>query len=315
MIIILKIGLYGRNKRYLEKLAHFLEEDLRLQLFIFTKEEELKKFVNSQKLDSLIMDEIELESKITINKIIYLSNEEGQEASNIIYKYQSSRYIRAQLLKILKIESFKNITNFSCKVIGVYSPVSNSFKTSLAVLLGYQGLDIENTLLLTLDRFSLLDCNKNYDEIYDFSDLLYCLEQGRCDDSVFERAIGCLSELPYIYPLIMPEDIQKITVSQMEQFIKKISDKYQRLIIDIGNDVENVIEFLDLCQIIYIPIVEDFYTNQKINYFENYLKGRQRMDILDKIQKINIPSRLLTRQQWNVNYYNELKWCDFKICN
>ena len=219
------------------------------------------------------------------------------------------------MLKILEIESFKSVKNSSCKVIGVYSPVSNSFKTSLAVLLGYQGLEIENTILLTLDKFSLLNCNKNYDEIYDFSDLLYCLEQGRFDENIFERAIGYLSELPYIYPLITPEDLHKITAQQMERFIKKISDKYQRLIIDIGNDVMNVIEFFDLCEMIYVPVIEDSYTDKKINYFENYLKGRQRIDILNKIKKINIPSRLLTRQQWNVNYYNELKWCDFKICN
>ena len=316
MRVILKIGVFGRNKKYLEKLVHCLEEDVRLQLFIFTKEDELEKFVDVYKLDALIIDDgVELQEEALAKKMIYLSSKEVNDGSNIIYKYQSSRYIRAQLLKLLEMEVFEAVKESNCKIVGVYSPVSNSFKTSLAVLLGYQSLEKENTILLTLDKFSLLDCNQNYDEIYDLSDLLYCLKQGRYDEKIFEKAIGYLSELPYIYPLITPEDLYKITANQVKEFIEKISSKYQRIIIDIGNDVINVIEFLDLAGIIYMPIMDDCYTTKKIKYFENYLSGREKNDILNKIEKIKIPSELLTRKQWNFNYYNELKWCDFNVCN
>lgn len=316
MRVILKIGVFGRNKKYLEKLVHCLEEDVRLQLFIFTKEDELEKFVDVYKLDALIIDDgVGLQEEALAKKMIYLSSKEVNDGSNIIYKYQSSRYIRAQLLKLLEMEVFEAVKESNCKIVGVYSPVSNSFKTSLAVLLGYQSLEKENTILLTLDKFSLLDCSQNYDEIYDLSDLLYCLKQGRYDEKIFEKAIGYLSELPYIYPLITPEDLYKITANQVKEFIEKISSKYQRIIIDIGNDVINVIEFLDLAGIIYMPIMDDCYTTKKIEYFENYLSGREKNDILNKIEKIKIPSELLTRKQWNFNYYNELKWCDFNVCN
>ena len=64
-----------------------------------------------------------------------------------------------------------------------------------------------------------------------------------------------------------------------------------------------------------MPIMDDCYTTKKIKYFENYLSGREKNDILNKIEKIKIPSELLTRKQWNFNYYNELKWCDFNVCN
>ncbi len=314
MRTIFKIGVYGKNKKYLEKLIHCLEEDVRLQLFIFTKEDEVDKFLSDKDLDGLIIDDgVELQKEIEVNKKIYLSNKGASE--NTVYKYQSSRVIKAQLLKLLGIENFDAVKESNCKIVGVYSPVANSFKTSLAVLLGYQNLEEGNTILLTLDKFSLLDCSKNYNEIYDLSDLLYCLGQGRCDEKVFEKAIGYLSELPYIYPLITPEDLYKITAKQIGKFIETISNKCQRIIIDIGNDVINMIEFLDLCEEIYMPVIEDGYSDKKVKYFENYLKGRERDDILNKIEKIEIPSKLLTRKQWNVNYYNELKWCDFKICS
>lgn len=314
MIIILKIGLYGKNKRYLLKLAQYLEEDTRLQLFIFTKKEELIRFVNDKKLDYLIMDdEMNFKLENLITKIIYLSNQKSEEVSNAIYKYQSSRYIRAQLLKILEMESFDSMKETSSKIVGVYSPVSNSFKTSLAVLLGYQNLNEENTILLTLDKFSLLDYNKNHEDIYDFSDLLYCLEQGRYDDKLLDKAIGYLSELPYIYPLTSPEDLYKITSKQIGEFLERILNNYRRIVIDIGDDVINVVDFLDLCDVIYMPVIESSYAYEKIECFESYLKGRGKNELLNKIKKVNIPSEFLIREQWNVNYYNELKWCDFKV--
>jgi hypothetical protein len=294
--------LYGKNKNYLSKLSQRLGEEDRLQVFIFTEEEQ----IYSVGLDYLIVEE---EEKLSIYE---LSNR--KEVVLCIDKYQSSKQIITKILEFLGISKGNLQDTDSMKeVIGVYSPASRAFKTSLAVILGYHQKD--SALFISLDKFSVLKSHQNENEIYDFSDILYYLSQGNLEESMIVQSIDYMHELSYIHPPSSPEDIHKITVSQLKKVIEVVSNRFSKIILDIGNDINDTVEILQLCEIIYLPTISDGYIEEKNKKFIEYLQGRGEEELLRKIKPIEIPMTLVTNSKWDFSYYEQLKWSDFVFEN
>lgn len=284
----------------MSKLSQRLGEEAKLQVFVFTEQEQ----VNCDDLNYCIVEEEE-------QLLVYeASNQE--EAILCIDKYQSSKQIIAKILQFLGIskESQEEVDAIK-QVIGVYSPASRSFKTSLSVILGYQ--QEEEALFISLDKFSVLNSNQNRNGIYDFSDILYYLSQGNLEENIIVQSVDSLHELSYIHPPSSPEDIHKITAFQLKQVMEVVSERFSKIILDIGNDINDTVEILKLCEIIYMPIISDGYIEEKNKKFIEYLQGRGEEELLQKIKQIEIPKNLIANSRWDFSYYEQLKWSDFVL--
>ncbi|KIR02516.1 hypothetical protein P261_01331 [Lachnospiraceae bacterium TWA4] len=313
------IGLYGNNLNYLTKLGGSFNQYIQSEIMVFSEFESLEQLIFNQdkNLDALIVDgiidlPILIKEKLNKNHIIYLSDiDYCTDSEVIINKYQPSKYLVLNILNILEIHIKANnsVEHLFEQVVGIYSPSSFTYKTSLSVLTGQRFAEKgKQVLIISLDEFSTL--NDRFIEHYDLSDLLYYQSQNRLNLELFYKSISNIHELTYIYPCNCSEDIRSITSLQLEQLIIWILENSlaDQIVLDIGNAVNHSVEILKLCAKIYLPLVNNSYQEEKIFQFEEYLRGRAEDKLMDRIEKVAIDREKIEENSWFKDYYEQLIW-------
>lgn len=291
------------EKEYVDNLMDYMndKQGMPFRTIAFTEKTAFLEYAGKNPIDILLIKEEMMESILIekdIAKIILLS--EGQlslehaEYSSI-YKYQSGDNIVREILDYyVEVHGESAIISKSneTEIIGVYSPIGRTGKTTFSLIIGQQLATDASVLYINFEEFSAMDKLQHKSFSGDLSDLMYFFKQNtEMLPAKLKAIVHTIHGLEYIPPVVFSEDLRNISTKEWIDLIEKIADTaiYKKIIVDVGYMIKNVFELLQICNIIYMPIRDDAISLMKINSFEEYALQREYMDILDRIIKIKLP--------------------------
>lgn len=315
------LAIYDLDKEYANHLMEYInaKQGMPFKVMVFTDKQALFQYVEENGIDILLISDKIMEKEIAeqnIEKIILLlSGKILSEQMNYdyIFKYQSGENIVKEVLEHY-VEMHKNygmipISKGNAEIIGVYSPVGRTGKTTFALTLG-QVLASENPVLyINMEEFSAFDKVLGQSYGGDLSDLMYFFKQNPEVLSIKLQAIvNNLHNLDYVPPLIFCEDLRNLDTAEWITLIERIAvtGTYDKIILDLSNMVKNIFEMLDICNVIYMPICDDQISLMRVSAFEEYILRNKDERMINRIVKIKVPQT--SKQTWDENYFERQLW-------
>ena len=181
------------------------------------------------------------------------------------------------------------------QIFGVFSPVGRCGKTTfslaLAQILGKSG----KTLYINLESYSGADSFLTEGGGGCLTDLLYyCSREETENGSLLRKAAGMAvkaGRFDLIPPVKLPWDIRGATSREILTLVDVMASgsEYEYLVLDIGNEVEDVLHILERCSYIVMPVCPDRISCAKIRQFEESMRGWGADSVLDNIIKLRPP--------------------------
>ena len=238
--------------------------------------------------------------ELDIGKIVILS--EGVHSPELdqypsVYKYQASSDVIREVMACYGEEKAAAPAEYpilkkTTEILGIYSPLGRCLKTSFALTLGQILAKERAVLYLNLEEYS------GFEELFgkkfsaNLSDLFYYVRQG--NENLVHRMNGMIqsvNNLDFIPPVRTPSDIQTVCWEDWERLLQAITlqSSYEVLILDIGGGADENFQLLELCNRIYMPVLNDTMSACKITQFENLLRIWNKEKILEKTEKLHLP--------------------------
>ncbi len=316
------------EKKYLEKLSAYFRKrkECIFDVVSFTDIDLMVKNLTGREVEILVISEKLLEecgSNITcdsvnevikisernepekclfIKKVIILSeNKNGalpyREASNIaeecVYKYQAASGILYSILSEYDYKDLNENNETNVSIIGIYSPVKRSLKTSFAYTLSQILNEEENVLYLNLEGCSGLNAMLYFDNDKNLADLIFDYSIYREEyPKRFHKFIKTVDGIGIIPPVETVSELQCIDKEDLISMLRRLRyiDSYSKVVIDVGDNVSGIIDILCMCDVIYMPVRDDYISAAKMRTFETgLLKYDEGNSLFDKIRKIEFP--------------------------
>lgn len=306
---------------------HFMEylskkKNIPFEIRVFTSVDTLLGFVKEQEIELLLISEKAMCQEIQeekIGQIMILS--EGvsgiySEAYPSIYKYQSSNQVIREALTCYgegkkEMEKLPAVQKKQVEILGVYSPVGRTMKTTFALTMGQILAKRKAVLYMNLEEYSGFEylLEQTYEQT--MGDLLYYLRQ-KTPNWIMRMSgmIQTMNNLDFLPPVFTPGDIQSTTLEEWIELLQGIIDysNYDIILLDLGDGVSGLYRFLDQCTKIYMPVRNDPVSQAKITQFETILRTLNQGEVLGKIQKLKLPYHRTTHK--GVNYLDDLVWSE-----
>ena len=251
------LGIYDVDSNYANSLMEYISDKrgIPFRTVAFTELEALKEFAEKREIDILLISATAMTHDIAeynIGKIILLTDgnvfaEYISYAS--IYKYQSSENIIREVINyyvdISTAEGVGSVLVDDVEVIGVYSPIGRSGKTTFAITLGQVLAKEKETLYINMEEFSALSKIFNKEYSGDLSDLMYFYKQNPESLPLKLKAIvNSINEMDYIPPSMFSNDLRSLDSSVWLGMIQAIinSGMYKTIILDLSNMVKDIYE-------------------------------------------------------------------------
>ena len=309
--------IYDEEKQYANLLMDFFtsKRDIPFQTITFTDKSKLFQFLYSRKVEILLISATAMEEEIEecdIKEIILLSD--GSIPTDFssypsIYKFKSAENIVREVLeKFIEIENDKEtfvVSKGNAKVVGVYSPVGRSGKTTFAIALAQILSEGHKTLFISFEEFAVFQNEMETTSPGNLADLMYYYKQNPETVSIKLQAIvQNINSLDYVSPIYYARDLRETTTEEWKELLDHISSvtSYEYIVLDIGDMIGDLLSMLDYCDQIFMPTVDDKLSEMKINKIETVILQSDKEKLLDKIIKTKAP-----RPE---NNYMEERWME-----
>lgn len=315
------LAICDKDEEYVNKLVQYIgiRQVSLFKIIVFTEQETLLKYANENNINMLLISAEMLSDAfmdLGIERILILSSGAvcPDYADNpVIYKYQSSENILKEILnyfsEIERKEGVIKIAGGETEIIGVYSPVRRIGQTTFALTLGQVMAADFSVLYINLKEFSVFEKIFHTSYTGDLSDLMYFFRQNPESLSIKLQAIvNNVHGLDYIPPLLYSQDLRNIHTKEWIGLINKISETgvYKKIVIDLSSMVEDIFEILEVCNVSYMPVHDDWISLMKISAYEEYLLKSGREELLNKTIKVNIPD--IYTEKCEENYLEQQLW-------
>lgn len=298
------MGILDREPGYVRRLAEYItsKEGCRLRLFTFDNEQEASSYLENERLDILLVGQTVADEAMkdwkSVGQLIVLSEELHPKASDSssVYKFQASDGLLREVMDCYAKQSGDQDilpeNGGNGEIIGVYSPVKRCGKTIFSFVLASVLAEQCRCLLISLDEFCIIDELRPKENEKDLADVMFLYRQNSMesfrDMNVFSRLHG----LEYIPPVSFPWDLRQIRTEELSGLVRWAVTEggYEKVVLDIGEGGDSPLELLDVCGQVYMPEREDPVSQEKIHSFENYMKVSGQQQILDKIEKVSLPT-------------------------
>lgn len=267
--------------------AYFCEKrELAFQVKTCSSLQQLQPIMESGPIDLLLLTEefyqsYKEEGLEEPEKLIILSSEKGRnngESDLSVFKYQPVEDIYTGLLQICAEEKQDGILKIRKKgegrIIGFYSPVRRLGQTTMALKKGRELSRKENVLYLNLETYAGIDGYFPEEPQKNLSVLLYYLKQEARNLGVILAGLVCQTDgLDYVPPVQVPDDLREVSADEWIRLFEEILDGsiYDVLILDIGECIQGLVNILNICDEIYMPVSDDRFAASKIRQFERML--------------------------------------------
>ena len=267
----------------------------RFQIRTFSDAETFKDCVGAGGISLLIVDEslVSIIDSTMAECIICLSEGDGGEAAEypVIRKYQAGDKLVREIMALYEEQKPEdNIrTEAAAKLIGVYSPNGNCYKTTFCVAYAYELGQRYKVLYVNLEEFSGLSQLLTEGK-YNLSDALYYYRIG-------ERGIRLLSVITegntfdYVWPVSSAEDLAELTEEELLSLINRLVKLggYEYVVIDIGAYIKRPWTVMDRLDCVYTPAPRTVHEERRLMEFKAYLHSRGCGHIVDRLIELKLP--------------------------
>ncbi|MCI8598001.1 MAG: hypothetical protein HFJ10_06115 [Lachnospiraceae bacterium] len=267
----------------------------------FTDCDKLCKFVQENPVDVLLIPPDYLQDvteKGDFGQVILLSDNEylsGETEYPAVYKFQSCEKILRKVLDVYAEQApalmGKALRLEHMRLIGVYSPIGRTGKTSFALALGKELAKQKKTLYLNMEEYSGFPVLYPNGDGWTLSELLYFLKQGKQTFACkLEGMIRQMGSLDYIPPLKSSIELHQVTLEDWECLLETLGREtnYEFVILDLDGVVNGLFELMDRCEKIYMPVSEDETAQAKLLQYEEILTLLDLEELKKKTIKIQL---------------------------
>ena len=288
------LAVYDADPAFGERLADYVnqKEKIPFTAMAFSSLDRLREYGEEHPIEILLVDECSraLVGDVKAKQVMVLCDGElvdGLDVFPSIYKYQSGDCIMREVLA---------------------SYCSRPVEPSLALTIGQVMAKKETVLYLNLEEYSGLSRLINSEYKADLSDVLYLYRQGGYNWMKLKSMISNWGNMDYIPPVRYAEDLSQVAPEDMAQLIDRIAREsgYDRLVVDVGQMGRGSLPILSMCDVVYMPVREDYISAAKIEEFEEYLEEADDAGVRDRIQKLRLPRHtgIMKRE----GYLEQLTW-------
>ena len=304
---------------FVEYIQH--KKNIPFEVRAFTGTAPLLELAAARHIDILLISDkamCEAVKSLDIGQIVILSegvHDPALDRYPSVYKYQSSDAVIREVMNCYGARETQSLNMSLVKpktrILGVYSPVGRTAKTSFALTLG-QILSRTNAVLyINLEEYAgfeeLLGCA--YESR--LGDLIYYIRQGNAGIALkLAGTVQTVNHLDYLPPALSPMDIQNATIDEWLRMLREIEENtaYDTVILDVGDGVNELYTLLNQCETVYVPVRNDVVSAAKLQQFEQLLKMWDFTGLLERMQKVRLPyHRTLKRGK---EYLDELVWSE-----
>lgn len=284
-----------------------------LQISVFSNTAYFINFADNTTVDILLIaEDMRMEADLLCQyaKNIFILSEGEQIREDdpypSIYKFQSAEQVMSEVIKLYgegSISSDKlyaRVKTTASSLIGVCSPQGGSSKTTFALALAEHYGSEKKTLYLNFGMFQDFSCFTKQDVDQGMSELLYYIKQRNQGLPLKISAMAQKhSNLDYILPVKHYLDIIDMDGEDIIFLLDMIQGglDYEVVILDVGCFQEGIMEGLNLCDKIYMPIKEDYYSEKKKEAFVTQLQEEWGSKFTEKIYEVRVPYDKTIKEQ------------------
>lgn len=299
------LAICDTEKQYAIKLMEAFcgKKNFGFQVHAFSTVKDLELFAARTRIEILLIPGKYMSEKIShldIEKVILLSDGEIYEQFSdyeSIYKYQSAEHIMKEVL-CYYAEYAKPVAGMyygkkEFAIYGVYSPIGRCGKTALAEGLAAAFGKKKKTLLLDLQSYGAHKEQFGGEQLWDLTDIIYFLRQGKQTFLYkLESIVRNRGVYDSVLPMKAPADLRSVTLAEWSELLEKLASDsdYHVVVIDFGQDVSGIFQLLSNCSKIYMPILSDNDSINKLENFEWILRDENFENVMRNIHKIYLPT-------------------------
>lgn len=298
------------------------KKNIPFEIRVFTSTEILLEYARNHSIKVLLITENAMNEEVSkqqIGQIIILS--EGVLSEKLkkypsVYKYQSSQQLIREGMTNYgeicewdgqKISAGKKKT----EIIGIYSPIGRTMKTTFAITLGQILAKSQAVIYINMEVYSGFEFLLNRTYEHTLGDVLYYLHQGTQNImGKINSMIQTMNNLDYLPPVLSPEDLLQTPIQEWITLFLQLSDysNYETIVLDLGDGLADVLQILELCSKIYVPVRTDPMSQAKLVQFEERLKITGKERVLERMEKIQLPYHRTI--QGGTGFLEDLVWSE-----
>lgn len=271
------------------------------QLLIFNREHKIQYLLISELFKEQIqeMDEVQAKQYFYLTserRKVKENDEEEKKPMQYIYRYQSVEEIYEKLIENLWLERPEELALASgmevatTKLIGIYNPVHRNGQTTFAKsLANFYGKRGRRVLYLNMEEYAGITVS-NMGKEGDLGEVLYYLKQDIQNINYHLATFTCkVQNYEMVPPILVSKELRDITLEEWMSFLLAIGERsgYEVVILDLDSCVQGLLDILERCDLIYMPILEASGGEDKIEQF---------MMNLEKLQKEGLQQRIIPKQ-------------------
>lgn len=309
------LTIYDEDELYCKRLSLYLRQNTKLpfQIYPMSTPERLEEFLKKKSADLLLLSEKNAKSlhfPPKSGRTLYLTEESPlskKKKENVIYKYQSAdRIMREILLQYGELALLESNGQGRADIFMIYSPLGRSGKTALAYEIAQVLGKNRQTLFLSLSESgSAYKQSSNSPDISSIknnetkereclTEALYHFKENTLSPLIIKALSYDRGSYSTILPVRSPEDIQSISSRELALFLDKLAEDagVSALVLDTDCSLSKYLDCFSQCKKIFMPILPDIISKEKLAFFRNYLKKNLAEEILEKFVQCEIPSTI-----------------------
>ncbi|RKM58897.1 hypothetical protein D6855_12130 [Butyrivibrio sp. CB08] len=307
------LAIFDQSEIYSMRLSEYLREHLKLAFEIqtFSVEEEFNSFLESEEVSLLVASSLAIQdSEDLIRKrcgsVMILEEEDFKGPSRWDQEdgfFHMSKFLPAGkvLEKILEVcmerpERFPDLgikhEGNVCKVIGLYTPLSGSGQTTLAVQMGEQLSKNGKAILISFESFSALTKSFDSEALQDISDMMYYADCERDKFCIYLEKIKVRKYgLDYIAPAKTAMQIKEMGADKVRDLIALLAEEagYEYVILDLKDYPDGFFEILNMCDVLYTINRNNSADQYRMGKYNRVLCENGYEDVLSKTIKCLFP--------------------------
>ena len=284
-----------REIRYANGLGENISEreDLAVKVYVCSSFEHVLELEQAKKIHIFIVDEeitYAQRTQIGANQVFVLARGKVADLGEeewAIGKYQCADEIIRQVFEFYVDRTKENVMRCMNKerarMVAVYSPIHRVGKTTFALALGRECAKSKKVLYLNLEEYAGMEVSQ--DTNMNLGDLLYYLRQGNGNLGIrLQAAVKEDEGLDVVPPIPVVLDLKEVTWEEWEALITQLLENslYEMVVLDVGESVQGLFPLLELCDRVYMPVLEDENSRRKLKQYQDNVEQLK----LEKLKRI-----------------------------
>ena len=284
-----------REIRYANGLGENIaeREDLAVKVYVCSSFEHVLELEQAKKIHIFIVDEeitYAQRTQIGANQVFVLARGKVADLGEeewAIGKYQCADEIIRQVFEFYVDRTKENVMRCMYKerarLVAVYSPIHRVGKTTFALALGRECAKSKKVLYLNLEEYAGMEVSQ--DTNMNLGDLLYYLRQGNGNLGIrLQAAVKEQEGLDVVPPIPVVLDLKEVTQEEWEALITDLLENslYEMVVLDVGESVRGLFPLLELCDRVYMPVLEDEISRRKVKQYQDNVEQLK----LEKLKRI-----------------------------